>query len=66
MHPDPASQAATERVNVQRHKKSSIRLGKLLLTLCIDTFWHYFSLLHPGAAKYCDKGELVETKDISP
>lgn len=66
MQPEAASQAATARVSVQSHEESFIGLGKPLLTLCIDTFWHYFSLLHPGVAKYCDREELVETKDISP
>lgn len=66
MHPEAASQAATERVSVQSHKESFTGLGKPLLTLCVDTFWSYFSLLHPGAAKCCDREELVETKEISP
>ena len=66
MHPEAASWAATERVSAQSHEESFIGLGKLLLMLCVDIFWHYFSLLHPGAAKYCDRKELVETKDISP
>lgn len=66
MDPKTASQAAMERVSAQSHEESFLGLEKLLLTLCIGTFWHYFSLLHPGAAKYCNIEELVETKDISP
>lgn len=55
MHPEAASQAATGRVSVQRQEESFTGFGKPLLTLCINTSWHYFSLLHPGAAKHCDR-----------
>ena len=66
MCPEAASQAAMERVSVQSHKEAFIGLGKPLFMLSIDTFWHYFSLMHPGVAKYCNREELVETKDVSP
>lgn len=51
--------------NVTWNPSSNCKKPLLSATLCLGTFWHYFSLMYPGAAKYCDK-ELVETKDISP